>query len=105
MRQFPPMDYLYHLDAWWQNVSVPLGHVVMWSFQHLDMMNENDMDKDDLSVYVGDEFPSHPVWTGYHSVIPDPAVHYTRTLFVYFYRQYTTMFRLIFSFLKVRSLV
>ena len=68
-------------------------------------MDEDYLQGDELAVYVGDEFPSHPVWTGENSVTPDPAVHNTPTLFVCFYRRFTTMFRLLFSFLEVRILV
>ena len=96
---------IFRSKPWWQEILVPPGHVVMWSLQHLHIMAYGGLERDELTVYVGDDFPSQPVWQVDFSVIPDPAMHNTPRLFVSFFRKYTTTFRLLFSFHEVRILV
>ena len=90
-------------DSWLQ-IPVPLGHIVMWSMLHI---HDGIQHQTQLRVYVGGKTPSVLVWQGGDSVDPEPAVHNTSSVFVYFMQgdpRIFLSFRLIFSFHKVRIL-
>ena len=100
-----PHAYTMHMDSWRQ-VLVPPGHVIMWSVPRIrhTHMNNAMQQQGELSVYVGDESPSDLVWRGGGSVAPDPTMHNTPSVFVYFYQMSSITylsFRMIFSFHKV----